>query len=291
MLCLIGWLEWLKGKSSFAAQYFKLALEDVAQCVSGRELVTGLLPGLREHPSEREKASEGTQKQGNQEVKLVAFHQVSVRCQVVSQEVPGLRIQEQGKGRCAAHELSHVQPHTADERYQNGNQRYGCNNPNTIPTEAAAAKHVHTGCGCGCHKTDDRRHKAHVPQDQPKDDAGRNGDKRKQSSADDVFPGWLGGGRHDPAWNDSLLVLPIALETGSLRVLQTEGVFSCSRVLRQPFSILGAWRSVTGFLVGLVDSKSARSCMDPPYFRCCLNKFRLLFHAIWDLATGSRERT
>lgn len=30
MLCLIGWLEWLKGKSSFAARYFKLALEDVA---------------------------------------------------------------------------------------------------------------------------------------------------------------------------------------------------------------------------------------------------------------------
>lgn len=30
MLCLIGWLEWLKGKSSFAARYFKLALEDVS---------------------------------------------------------------------------------------------------------------------------------------------------------------------------------------------------------------------------------------------------------------------
>ena len=30
MLCLIGWLEWLKGKSSFAARYFKLALDDVA---------------------------------------------------------------------------------------------------------------------------------------------------------------------------------------------------------------------------------------------------------------------
>ncbi|ADX75232.1 hypothetical protein Asphe3_41670 (plasmid) [Pseudarthrobacter phenanthrenivorans Sphe3] len=30
MLCLIGWLEWLKGRSSFAARYFKLALEDVA---------------------------------------------------------------------------------------------------------------------------------------------------------------------------------------------------------------------------------------------------------------------
>lgn len=29
MLCMIGWLEWLKGKSSFAARYFKLALEDV----------------------------------------------------------------------------------------------------------------------------------------------------------------------------------------------------------------------------------------------------------------------
>jgi hypothetical protein len=29
MLCLIGWLEWLKGKSSFAARYFKLASEDV----------------------------------------------------------------------------------------------------------------------------------------------------------------------------------------------------------------------------------------------------------------------
>jgi hypothetical protein len=29
MLCLIGWLEWLKGKSSFAARYFKLAMEDV----------------------------------------------------------------------------------------------------------------------------------------------------------------------------------------------------------------------------------------------------------------------
>ena len=29
MLCLIGWLEWLKGKSNFAARYFKLALEDV----------------------------------------------------------------------------------------------------------------------------------------------------------------------------------------------------------------------------------------------------------------------
>lgn len=28
VLCLIGWLEWLKGKSSFAARYFKLALED-----------------------------------------------------------------------------------------------------------------------------------------------------------------------------------------------------------------------------------------------------------------------
>ena len=28
MLCLIGWLEWLKGKSSFAARYFKLALDD-----------------------------------------------------------------------------------------------------------------------------------------------------------------------------------------------------------------------------------------------------------------------
>jgi hypothetical protein len=28
MLCLIGWLEWLKGKSGFAARYFKLALED-----------------------------------------------------------------------------------------------------------------------------------------------------------------------------------------------------------------------------------------------------------------------
>ena len=30
MLCLIGWLEWLKGQSSFAARYFKLALEDTA---------------------------------------------------------------------------------------------------------------------------------------------------------------------------------------------------------------------------------------------------------------------
>ncbi|MFF2244460.1 DUF4192 family protein [Arthrobacter sp. NPDC058130] len=30
LLCLIGWLEWLKGKSSFAARYFKLALEDTA---------------------------------------------------------------------------------------------------------------------------------------------------------------------------------------------------------------------------------------------------------------------
>ncbi|MBT2568975.1 DUF4192 domain-containing protein [Arthrobacter sp. ISL-85] len=30
MLCLIGWLEWLKGRSSFAARYFKLALDDVA---------------------------------------------------------------------------------------------------------------------------------------------------------------------------------------------------------------------------------------------------------------------
>jgi hypothetical protein len=29
MLSLIGWLEWLKGKSSFAARYFKLAMEDV----------------------------------------------------------------------------------------------------------------------------------------------------------------------------------------------------------------------------------------------------------------------
>ncbi|MBU8869215.1 DUF4192 domain-containing protein [Paenarthrobacter aromaticivorans] len=29
MLCMIGWLEWLKGKSSFAARYFKLALDDV----------------------------------------------------------------------------------------------------------------------------------------------------------------------------------------------------------------------------------------------------------------------
>ncbi|WP_224049639.1 DUF4192 family protein [Arthrobacter sp. NicSoilB4] len=28
MLCLIGWLEWLKGKSRFAARYLKLALED-----------------------------------------------------------------------------------------------------------------------------------------------------------------------------------------------------------------------------------------------------------------------
>lgn len=31
MLCLIGWLEWLKGRSSFAARYFKLALDDVAE--------------------------------------------------------------------------------------------------------------------------------------------------------------------------------------------------------------------------------------------------------------------
>ena len=30
MLCLIGWLEWLKGKSGFAARYLKLALEDTA---------------------------------------------------------------------------------------------------------------------------------------------------------------------------------------------------------------------------------------------------------------------
>jgi hypothetical protein len=29
MLCLIGWLDWLKGKASFAARYFKLALDDV----------------------------------------------------------------------------------------------------------------------------------------------------------------------------------------------------------------------------------------------------------------------
>ncbi|WP_427132686.1 DUF4192 family protein [Pseudarthrobacter sp. S9] len=29
MLCLIGWLEWLKGKSSFAARYFKFAMNDV----------------------------------------------------------------------------------------------------------------------------------------------------------------------------------------------------------------------------------------------------------------------
>jgi hypothetical protein len=29
MLCLIGWLEWLKGQSSFAARYFKLAIDDV----------------------------------------------------------------------------------------------------------------------------------------------------------------------------------------------------------------------------------------------------------------------
>ncbi len=28
MLCLIGWLEWLKGRSSFAARYLKLAQED-----------------------------------------------------------------------------------------------------------------------------------------------------------------------------------------------------------------------------------------------------------------------
>lgn len=29
MLCLIGWLDWLKGKSSFAARYLKLATDDV----------------------------------------------------------------------------------------------------------------------------------------------------------------------------------------------------------------------------------------------------------------------
>ena len=29
MLCLIGWLEWLKGKATFAARYFKLATDDV----------------------------------------------------------------------------------------------------------------------------------------------------------------------------------------------------------------------------------------------------------------------
>lgn len=28
MLCVIGWLEWLKGRSSFASRYFKLALHD-----------------------------------------------------------------------------------------------------------------------------------------------------------------------------------------------------------------------------------------------------------------------
>ena len=29
LLCLIGWLDWLKGKASFAARYFKLAQDDV----------------------------------------------------------------------------------------------------------------------------------------------------------------------------------------------------------------------------------------------------------------------
>ena len=29
LLCLIGWLDWLKGKASFAARYFKLATDDV----------------------------------------------------------------------------------------------------------------------------------------------------------------------------------------------------------------------------------------------------------------------
>jgi hypothetical protein len=31
LLSLIGWLEWLKGKASFAARYFKLAMDDVEE--------------------------------------------------------------------------------------------------------------------------------------------------------------------------------------------------------------------------------------------------------------------
>ena len=42
MLSLIGWLEWLKGKSSFAARYFKLALED-AEGYRFAELMTDLV--------------------------------------------------------------------------------------------------------------------------------------------------------------------------------------------------------------------------------------------------------
>lgn len=54
MLCLIGWLEWLKGKSSFAARYFKLALEDVTEYRLAEllaELVNrGLLAECVRHP-------------------------------------------------------------------------------------------------------------------------------------------------------------------------------------------------------------------------------------------------
>ena len=58
MLCLIGWLEWLKGRSSFAARYFKLALEDITDYRLGvllAELVNrGLVltaPGTRGSPT------------------------------------------------------------------------------------------------------------------------------------------------------------------------------------------------------------------------------------------------
>jgi hypothetical protein len=54
MLCLIGWLEWLKGKSSFAARYFKLALEDVTEYRLAEllaELVNrGLIADCGRHP-------------------------------------------------------------------------------------------------------------------------------------------------------------------------------------------------------------------------------------------------
>lgn len=54
MLCLIGWLEWLKGKSSFAARYFKLALEDTTEYRLAEllaELVNrGLIADCARHP-------------------------------------------------------------------------------------------------------------------------------------------------------------------------------------------------------------------------------------------------
>jgi hypothetical protein len=56
MLCLIGWLEWLKGKSSFAARYFKLALDDVTDyrlAVLLGELVNrGLVADCARNPEE-----------------------------------------------------------------------------------------------------------------------------------------------------------------------------------------------------------------------------------------------